>query len=467
MSMELLQHNDLSLALTQSMRQSLEVLQMDLPELRSYISEAALANPLLELQEAQQEQELVPPSRREENEDGWNETEPPAQQELSCTVTLSEPGAWSVSNSEAGGSPFDCAIEQGESFSDQLHEQLAVLPRLEPRMRALCDYLVDCLNEKGYLDFDLGELAAECGETLFAAEQALYIVQSLDPAGTGARSLSECLVLQLSRGGSFNAFTLHTATQGLQLLAENDLDGLAELLACTRAQARAAADAVRALNPIPSSGYGRSGHTAYQIPEARLECRNGTMTLEMNRTFLPRLRISRETEKLLQDSGMPEDLRYLKENETKAKQLIQCVEKRGSTIERLLQAIVHRQEGYFCRREPLQPMTMGELAKELGLNISTVSRALNGKSILFDGQDLPLKKLFSSTITSAQGVTVTSSSVKRYLALFVKAEDPGKPLSDDELRLALEAVHLPVSRRTIAKYREELGIGSSSARKRK
>ena len=133
---------------------------------------------------------------------------------------------------------------------------------------------------------------------------------------------------------------------------------------------------------------------------------------------------------------------------------------------RLLRTLADCQQGYFVRHEPLQPMTLTQLAEQLGLSLSTVSRAVQGKTIQFEGRSIPLRRFFTSAITAADGASVSSENVRRHIVRFIQAEDPRKPLSDEALRAALEAVQLPVSRRTVAKYREELGIPSSSARRR-
>lgn len=469
MGLELNQKAEQKLVLTQSMRQSLGVLQMALPELLNYVQEQALSNPLLEL-EFNSEVPFLPDyesfgakeaDHAESDDTIWDDPEIRVHSREETSGNL---GVWDSSASEH--SFLDNLAAPGESFTDMLHEQLLQFYRLDSKLMPLCEYLVQCLSENGYLEFDLTEISSELQAPLFQVEQALYVIQSLQPTGVGARTLTECLVLQLAQGNDFNAQTIRLVREGLPLLAKNDIAGIAKLTGCSKIQAQQAADAVRRLNPIPSRGYNNGGKTEYQVPEANLRIEQGQLVIEMNRSFMPQIRFSMETNALLKESGIPADLDYLKKQSANAKQLIQCVENRSNTIEKLLKTIAQRQSGFFYRDEALHPMKMSQLATELGLNVSTVSRALQNKSITFGGKTIQLKNLFASSIPTTEGAEISSSSVKRQIERFVQEENPARPLSDEGLRMALEAVQLPVSRRTVAKYREELGIPASNQRKK-
>lgn len=464
-----IQNMEQRLILTQSMKQSLQVLRMELPELREYLFEQAIPNPLVEIEDSPG---MSLPSPEEEDrlselgdaadsgDDGF-----PAWE--SGSGSRSEASVWDGWDTASREVSLENLSAPNDSFFDMLHEQLLQMPGLGEELKKLCEYLIQCLSDNGYLEFDLSEIAAEINVPLFKMEQALYAVQSLQPTGVGARTLAECLVLQLAQSKDFNPYTIGLVKNGLPLLAKNDMEGLAKLLGCSREQARKAADAVRRLEPIPSRGYGTDGRTPYQIPEATLHQEGNRILIEMNRGFLPQMRISAEISTILKKSGSAEDLAYLQQQISQARQLIQSVENRESTIERLLKTIVQRQSGYFLSGEPLVPMTMSQLAGDLGLSISTVSRALQGKSVVFHGKSYQLRKLFATGISpTAQSGPISSDSVKRQIQRFIHAEDPAHPLSDEKLKAALDAVQLPVSRRTIAKYREELGIPSSSERRR-
>ena len=434
------QKTEQKLTLTREMRQSLKVLQMALPELREYIQEEALANPLLELEEGSPE---LPVLDRSEEEAPERSEEPFRTGQALSLEELAQP------------------LPQ-QDFTQMLREQLVRMPGLTDRTRSICEYLIECLDERGYLLFSLQEIAKEQGFTLFEAEQALYVLQSLQPAGVGARTLEECLVLQLAAGSAFSAQTIKLVTQGLPLLARSDYKAIMELLQCGRRQAEETAEAVRSLNPIPSQGYYTGDPISYRIPEAEIQVENGTLTLTMNDDYLlPKMKISASVTELLRQDQSTENSSYLKTNTAAATQLIRCVSERRSTIHKLLALILKKQQKFFLGGE-LTPMTMGQLADEAGLNISTVSRALQEKIIRFNGRTVLVRDLFAR---AASGESVTGEAVRQQLARFIQNEDKQHPLSDESLRAALEAMQMSVSRRTVTKYREELGIPSSSRRK--
>lgn len=467
--MELMQRQEQKQILSQSQRQSLEILQMPVLELQEYLQDRALENPLLEL-ELPQELHLPDPAEHTAEEgsgeaDRWEATgsevaavwDLPAGEEQSSWGRGGD-GEWD--RMAALADPAD----RGESLAQALHEQLLRMPRLTDELRRLADYLADCLNENGFLEFALEDLAAEQGVSVFQMEQALYLLQSLQPAGVAARTLPECLVLQLAQTKDFNEHTVRLVREGLELLAKNNMTAIARLLECSPAQAQAAAKAVRALNPRPAQGYG-TGPLAYQIPEAVFRRENGQVVIELERRLAPRLQLNEQNCSLLQQSDTPEAKAYLKERRAEAQQLLRAVAERESTLVRLLRQLAQDQQDFFLQGGPLKPMTLTRMAQSLGLSLSTVSRAVQGKTLQFEGKSLPLKRFFSAGVP-VEGGQVSSESIKRQLLRFVQAEDPAKPLSDEALRAALEAVNLPVARRTVAKYREELGIPSSSARRR-
>ncbi len=456
MDMRQVQRTEQRLLLTQAMRQSLEVLQMALPELREYIQDQALSNPLLEIEEAHEHLSVEFLLRRNSDtiQTSWRDE---GLGDLRARRT----------GCDGWREPEVNSLHGSVDFATQLYEQLLGMKWLSERMKGLCEYLILCLNDRGYLDFDLPEIAHELQIPLFDVEQALYIVQSLQPAGVGARTLSECLILQLTQGENFNARTLRAVQEGLELIAKNNMTGLAKLLSCTKNEAQNTAEVIRRLEPFPSRGYGNARPVPYQIPEASIWEENGQLRLEWNRRFLPRLTMNQETSNLLRQSGDAANQEYLTKNTNDAVRLIRCVENRQSTMERLMKEILQYQQGFFLRGEPLRAMTMGDLAERLGLNISTVSRAVRDKSVQFQGRSIPLRDLFTVKLTTPQGEDLSSAAVKRHISRLIQEETPSKPFSDEQLRCALEALGIVISRRTVAKYREELGIPGSSQRRQK
>ena len=456
------------LMLTQAMRQSLHILQLPLLELREYVTEAAAENPLLEVDCPEGEVALVP-----EREEGFEPDNPHNPEDFFGSA---EPwaGHWQTGGSQRRadeGQPLDAGeladrSAREEKLSDVLNEQLLGLG-LPRQTEEICRYLIDCLNGDGYLDFPLEELAREMGCTVFAAEQALYFLQSLQPAGVGARSLQECLILQLARGKDFNADTLTLVKEGLPLLARHDMAGLEKLLKASPARVRAAAAAVAALEPLPARGYGASGPTHYILPDATVRRTRTGLTAELNSALEPRARLDEENCRLLRESRDPGSAAYLKSHLAAAGDLIQGLENRKSTLQRILNCVLEGQKEYFLSAAPLAPLTMEQVAERLGMNVSTVSRAVQGKYLSFGGGVLPLRSLFSVALPGSAGSGLTPASVKLQLRALVEAEDPQKPLSDEALAQVLAQKGMEISRRTVAKYRQELEIPSSAQRRRR
>ena len=224
---------------------------------------------------------------------------------------------------------------------------------------------------------------------------------------------------------------------------------------------------VKALNPIPSRGfYSGDAYHNYIVPEATVICRDGQLTVEMNTRSLPRISPSQEYTAMLGRTEDTEVQDYLRKCLTAAKSTIAQIDSRQSTLQSLLLVIIRRQQGYFMGTDQMQPMTMQQVADEMRLNTSTVSRAVKDKYIQFQTRLIPLRSLFSSSLQGDDGSLVSADAVKQQLRLFIRAEDPGAPLSDEALTAALASVGVHISRRTVAKYRAELNIPTAAARKR-
>ena len=449
MRLEQTQNLSQKLALTQTMRQSLDCLQLSAPELCEYVQELALSNPLLDVQaptyyETELPGDTVPPEREavelRESENGF--PSPPAGE-----------------GADIGAYPA------GEkSFRDELNEQIGQLRLVDGRLLGLCRFLIGCLDERGYLDCPLEELAEETGYPVSELEQALYAVQMLEPPGVGARSLSECLTLQLAQGKAFNRLTLAIARGGLELLGKRDYAGLAAMLGVSVSEAKRSAEEILALSPIPSRGFAGGAPAVYIAPDAVFRAERGRLVIELNERILPRLSVNGEYAALLSDSGDPEVQRYIREKLAEAQALIKGVRARCDTLTRLIALLGETQEAFFLRGGDLAPVTMQQFAGRLGVSVSTVSRAVQNKYLQFQGRLLPLRGFFTTALRS--DAAISNQVVKQRIKALIRDESPASPLSDEALRLALSEAGIAVSRRAVAKYRAALGIPSSTARRR-
>ena len=450
MGIELAPIQTLKTILSPALLQSLQCLQFSSYELNEYAQEAALSNPLLDVEVSRPEPEPLHAAELEEPDAEWYSR------------------AFRERRYSAGALPINESLlaAQEQSFTEYLSSQLRQMPLLRAEELNLALLLVACLDSRGYLSCRLEDLAQEFDLSLPELEQALYVVQMLDPPGVGARSLSECLILQLAQGPHFNGLTVRMARDGLPLLAARNYARLSKLFHVKETEIRQAADVLMALNPIPSQGFGSGAASVYRMPDAIVERENGRLTVSINQRSLPRITIHQEYAALAKTSDDPEVNRYVKEKLSAAQGLISSVQARCSTLQQLIAALVEYQQDFFLRDQDLKPMTLQQLADRLGLNVSTVSRATQEKYLLFNGRTIPLKTFFSVSIPAKGGAAAVSPhAVKQRIARFIQDEDKSSPLSDEALRLALDSSGIVISRRTVAKYRVELGLPSAAARR--
>lgn len=451
--MQLEQKQTLSqkLVLTQTMRQSLDCLQLSAPELSEYVQEVALSNPLLDVQSPTYYETELP-----------SETAPAEREPLEVRETDSWRGVTSSGMEDV--QDFTAFLTREKTFRDHLTEQIGQMKLVDDELLRLCRFLIDCLDERGYLDCPLEELSREFDIPLFSLEQALFAVQMLDPPGVGARNLSECLTLQLAQDRSLDPLALKIARDGLEMLGKRNFSGLAVLLGVSVGEARAAAAKILALNPIPSRSFAGSEQIAYVAPDAEFSVQQGQLVIELNDRILPRLSVNAEYS-AFSTSDDPEVQHYVKEKLSEAQALIKGVHTRCDTLLQLIRLIADEQHDYFCNGGELVPITMQQVAEKMGMSTSTVSRAAQNKYIQFQGRTIPLRSFFTTAIRS--DAAVSSHAVKQRIRSLIQAEDPAAPLSDEALRLALSALGVEVSRRAVAKYRMAMDIPSSSQRKKR
>ncbi len=450
MDIAIQQEQSQKLILTTSMRQSLEVLQLSSFELTQYVQDAALSNPLLE---------VASPNLDALSFEDLYEREARDVEILDSPI---QDGFDSYSRSHS----IDNIPERCEpSFTEYLSAQLRQSSLIDDSLLDICLFLIHCLNGLGYLECPLEDLALELGRSIFEIEQALLAIQMLDPPGVGARSLSECLLLQLAQSNHFNGTTVRMVQEGLSLLASHNYAEMSQMFHVSIAEIQQSAKIVTSLNPIPSQGFRSEGQIYFSAPDAIIRYENGNFVLELNERVLPRVTVNQDYLPLLQNAENAEVRQYVKKKYAEANSLIESINGRCSTIKRLVAALISLQREYFISGTDLKPLTMSTMAEVLHVSTSTVSRTVQDKSVLFNGKIIPLCTFFSSPIYQAGGVMLSSKSVKKKLLFFVEKEDSSAPLSDEALRLALNAVGIEISRRTVAKYRAELGIPSASQRK--
>lgn len=433
------------LTLSPQIQLNLRCLQLSALQLDSFLHEAALSNPLIDY-----ESTPFPP----------------------VTAEAPEP-AVSVSHYEAySGSAAPDAdwngienIATSRTLSDYLIWQLTNIRSFDERLYPACVFLIHCLNSDGYLDCPLDELAQECGCPLFDLEQALFVIQTLDPPGIGARDLTECLLLQLAQTSHFSASTVHLIRYGLPLLAQRDYKGLSALLELPERDVKAAAEVIRSLNPIPSNGFASQTPQPYAIPEAVIHRDGGRLSVELYARRWRHLFCNRAYLSMIGSAAYHEAQDYLKQKKREAEELIAAVEGRDQLIQQIIEYIVSTQGPHLLSGQPLQPMTMSDLAQALRVNVSTISRAIREKYILLDTKVILLRSLFSARLETSSGTAVSAEYAKMQVKRIIDAEDKAAPLSDQAISEAMQGMGVPLSRRTVASYRSQMGIPGTQKRK--
>ncbi len=424
------------------MQQSLQILRMTNQELTEYIKNEAVANPLLEMSDNHGQSTIT----------------------ITPLEAFRGGGAYQAEDRDFIQNISD---EYSTTFTEMLIEQLGHLT-ITKEGRSICEYIIRSLNRKGYLEETPEELALDLGLSVFDIMQCIYIVQSLEPAGVGALTTEECLILQLSQSSHFNPHTIKIVKYHLHLLAEEDaVKNVAKAIGCSEKAAKVAVEAVKSLNPIPSRGYNTGDKAQPIIPDATITVQEGALAVEINKNAFPMLEVNNDYTLMLEGLGDADAEKYIKANLLKAETLIGQLEQRKQTLYQIIFHLINVQKDYFLNGGDLISLTMNEVAQELDLNVSTISRGVQGKYIRLGNTAISLRSLFTGGYALNGGIKMSINTVKEKIMKFVAAEDKKNPLTDEDLSRALEAIGLTVSRRTVAKYRTEIGIKGSSGRKMK
>ena len=364
-------------------------------------------------------------------------------------------------------SPFYYIAEE-KSLKDYLKEQIGELTE-KCEILDICKYMVENLDTKGYLSVSLSDICKELTISNENAETALKILQSLEPQGIGARNLKECLKIQLHNMGIDDENIYKIIDNYLELLAENKYNVIAKELKVTITEVQKYGDIIKTLEPKPSRGFYTGETVKYIVPDAYINKINDQYFISMNEDVLPKLNINSLYKEIIKNEKDIEAVEYVKEKLNSAMFLIKSIEQRKNTVYRVLEEILEVQKEYFDNGdEYLKPMTLKEIANNLEMHESTISRAIREKYVsVNNGKIIKIKDLFTNGIASVVGgEDISTINIKKAIKEMVDNEDQKKPLSDQIICNRLNIEGMNISRRTVAKYREELQIKSSSKRKR-
>lgn len=445
------------LVMTTEMQLSIRLLQMSSYELIEYVNKEIQENIVLEY--SNNSEIVISESNIEK--DGVNHKEIVKYLEFDNYSSKS----YNINNSEEEISPFSF-ISVKSTLKDFLYEQLSEL-NLESSKLTVCKYIVENLDSKGYLDIELDLICEELGITKEFSEQCLNTIQHLDPCGIGARNLSECLMIQIHRKGLYHKDLEEIILNNLNLLSENKFSAIAKKMNISPLQVQKYGDLIKSLEPKPSRGFYTGEEITYIIPDAYIQEVQGEYLVIMNEGIVPRLHINNIYKEVINLSEDKVAIEYVKEKINSALFLMKSIDSRKRTLHRVINEIITLQIEYFkYGEEYLKPMTIKSIAINLSLHESTVSRAIRDKYIALNtGKIIKIKDLFTNGIAGNKD-NFSTQNIKRIIKEIIEEENVKKPLSDSNICEILNHRGFNLSRRTIAKYREEMGIKSSSQRKR-
>lgn len=436
--------------LDQRQIQRLEVLQMSALELRDYLQELSQENPVVDLNDTP-----APPEDARED---------PRLQHLRWLADNDRQnryyqGLWEYEDDPIARIGVSGGLE--ETLPQFLSRQLDRL-RLDGDTARTVEFLASCLDGDGYLRPPLDELAADSGIPLPLLERGLAVLRTLEPAGVGAGSLSQCLALQLERAG-VDGPALAIVREHLEPLARCRYRFIADRLGIPVGEVLSALKTIRELEPRPGAVFDQPGQTPYLYPDVFVEEKDGRFTARARAGERPAFQINGYYKELLANSGQPEVRDYLRRKVQAAQDVLGAIAQRQDTLLRCAQAIVDRQEDFFRHGEQaLRPLRMADVADAVGVHESTVSRAVREKYLQCQRGVYPLGYFFSR---GGAGEDMGAAAAKAALRRLIDGEDKAHPLSDQKLCEALAAEGCPVSRRTVAKYRDELNIPGASGRR--
>lgn len=440
-------HQEQKLIMTQQMQMSIKILQLSSFELQEYIEKEIQENPLLEAKYDKKEDKL----------------------DYKDIIKYLEFDDYThnnyIKNDDEEISPFNF-ISNKKSLKEYLKEQIAEFDEKDCT-KHICNYIIENIDSKGYLGVSTEDISKEIHIPLSVVENALVIVQSLEPYGVGARDLKECLKIQLYQRKIEDCKLFQIIDNHLEDIAENRYNVIGKSLNITAMEAQRYGDIIKNLQPKPSSGFYTGEEVNYIIPDAYIKKIGEKYYIIMNDDLVPKLMINNLYKGIINKNEDKSAVEYVKNRLDSAAFLIKSIENRKSTIYRVLESILEMQREYFDYGEKyLKPMTLKEIADNLNMHESTISRAIRDKYIHTSRGTIKIKSLFTTSIQGTSNDNMSSINVKKLIFNLIDKEDKKNPLSDQYISDELRKSSVNISRRTVTKYREEMGIKSSKGRKR-
>lgn len=462
--------------------QLIRLLELPAIELEERVKHELEDNPALE-----EGKEPVDDFEHTEGEDGGEDASPAdGEPDLGDYLTEDDIPDYKLREmTERAERKEEVPFSAGQSLNEHLSRQLGLRDLPEKQVR-VAEYIIGNIDDDGYLRRDLSSIADDlmfmAGQEVSEKEvdEVLRVIQDFDPSGVGARDLRECLLIQLEKKEKTEVtdWAIRVLTDYFEEFTRKHYDKIARGLDIDEATLKKVIREITLLNPKPGSAWGSSMDLAMGqiVPDFIVEANNGELTLSMNNREVPDLRINREYAEMFQDysankanqtAERREAVQFVKQKLDSAQWFIDAVRQRNETLRRTMEAIIRLQRDFFLTGDEatLRPMILKDVAERAGYDISTISRVSNSKYVQTNFGIYPLKYFFSESTKTDSGEEISTREVKKIMRERVEAEDKRKPLTDEELATILKEKGYVIARRTVAKYREQLGIPVARLRK--
>ncbi len=451
--------------LAPQLQQSLEILQVPLLELRTLIQKEMTENPTLE----EELQEIPPEDRVSDKADDFQEEfEQLKKLDEEWREYMAQTGSYSSrgEDDEERRQFFFDSVANQETLQQHLFEQIKSTD-LNADDRKIAELIIGNIDDNGFLQSPPAEMSANTGIAEADFRRVLDVIQAFHPAGVGALDLRDCLLIQLRRNGRAASLEFQIIDQHLEALGKRRFPDIARKIGVTVQQIQTAANAIALLDPKPGQMFSPPPNF-YVLPDATVEKIDGEYIISLNNEQIPHLRISNAYKDIMSQDGSGGEVKdYIREKIRSGKFLIKSIHQRQQTIMNIAQQIVGRQREFLDHGSAhLKPMTMVTIADAVGVHETTVSRAISGKYISTPQGVFEMRYFFTPGYQTADGATMSNTSVKEAIFDLIKGESAQNPLSDKEIVAILEERGITIARRTVAKYRTELNILPSNLRKR-
>ncbi|HEX5030953.1 MAG TPA: RNA polymerase factor sigma-54 [Candidatus Eisenbacteria bacterium] len=462
-----------TLIMTQRLQQALKLLQMPTLELQQALKLELERNPLLEEVDEIEEVQEIEDVKKEEGQDGEAEPVETAEPDKNQEVDWNElwPDNYEIPSAPRTDDPdaefYERVPVTRRSLGDHLIDQLRLLERGEEDL-AIGEYLIGSIDENGYLQTTVEEVAEQFAVAPDKVEEVLAEIQKFEPAGVGARNLQECLWIQLVQRKDEGTLAGRVVQEQFENLLAKRFGEIARGLKCSIEEVQAAGDLIATLDPRPGQEIAAE-ETKYVTPDLIVERVAGEFVVSLNDRNVPRLRISQAYQQMLRNksAGQDETRKFISDKLNSAKWLIQTIEQRRKTMIKVMRRIVEEQREFFERGvEGLKPLTLQQIANQIGMHESTVSRVTTNKYVQTPRGVFELKYFFSSGLATEEGDDVSAKVAKDKILTLINNEDKKDPLSDQRIAEILHEQGLRIARRTVAKYREALRLLPARARRR-